>query len=56
MKKKQDKKQDKDFAIGSVFTINWLVQTIAAWGFSMWLTKLWKKYVKKEKKDATDNK
>lgn len=42
--------------VAGYFTIQWLVQTIAAWGFSMWLTKLWKKYMKKkEKKDASNN-
>lgn len=51
-KENKDIKQEDRSVVGAVaglFTIKWLIQTIAAWGFSMWLTKLWKKYVKKEK-------
>ena len=48
-----EKKSNKRSIVGTVvgyFTIQWLIQTVAAWGFSMWLTKLWQKY--KERKDA----
>ena len=40
--------------VAGYFTIKWLVQTVAAWAFSMWLTRLWKKYVKKEKVDENN--
>ena len=39
--------------VAATFTWQWIVQTIAAWGFSMWLTKMYNKWKKKkEKKDA----
>jgi len=31
-------------AVAGYFTAQWFVQTVAAWAFSMWLTKMWKKY------------
>lgn len=48
MEKKQNKDRSVVATVVGYFTWQWLVQTVAAWGFSMWLTNLWKKY--KERK------
>ena len=51
--KKENEKKDRSVigAVASTFTIRWLIQTIAAWAFSQWLTKKWKEWkAKKEDK------
>lgn len=52
----QSEQEDKSLvtAAAATFTLKWFVQTVAAWGFSMWLTKMYNKWKerKQEKKDA----
>ncbi len=51
MKNEKIEKKDRSAVatVAGYFTIKFLIQTIAAWALSQWFTKLWKKYVKKEK-------
>ena len=56
--KEENKQKDRSVvaAVAATFTWQWLVQTVAAWGFSMWLSKMYNKWKKrKEKEDASDN-
>jgi len=56
MEEEKKEQQDRSLvtAAAATFTLKWFVQTIAAWGFSMWLTKKWNEYKKKkqEKEDG----
>jgi len=50
MKHPKEEKRSIVVAVGSYFTIQWLVQTIASWAVAVGLTALWKKF--KERKNA----
>lgn len=58
MDKQPEKKRSIIAITLSIFTWQWILQTLAAWAVSLGLTKLWKKYVKKERtfgKQKQDN-
>lgn len=48
-KKTEPKERSVIVAVAGYFTVQWLVQTIAAWGLTLWLTKLWKDWKSKRK-------
>lgn len=49
--KQKIKQEDRSIVVAAVgmFTLKWFIQTIAAWAFSAYLTKLWKQWKAKKK-------